>query len=435
MVGWRFVRQSQLGKRNRDPLSTMTPSVPIVETRTRLGSLDALRGFDMFWILGADALVLALGAVSQSAPVRFLTGQLEHKEWEGFAFYDLIFPLFVFIVGVSLVFSLTAVLARESRATAVKRILRRAAVLFLLGIFYNGGLTHVWPEVRLVGVLQRIALAYAAAGILFCFVKPRSLAVITVTLLLGYWALLAIVPIRDVALDRAILVARLPGTPVDAKGFPDEGKVRELFDQTTTRVAGRYEPGLNLPNHVDYVYLPGGRYDHYYDPEGIVSTLPAIATCLLGVFAGLVLQRGDLPPMVKLQRLLIAGVVLLIGGWIWNYPFPVIKKLWTSSYVLVAGGWSFLLLGAFYYVVDIRQWRRWCQPFVWIGMNPITLYLLSSIVSFHAIASRLVGGSVNEWLNAHTAPGTGAIIVAAVSLFLVFAVARFLYVRKIFLRV
>jgi predicted acyltransferase len=410
-------------------------NVSATSPSTRLLSLDALRGFDMFWILGADALVMALGETNQSAPVRFLVGQLEHKEWEGFAFYDLIFPLFVFIVGVSLVFSLTSVLARDTRGTAVKRILRRAALLFLLGIFYNGGLTHAWPEVRLVGVLQRIALAYAAAGILFCYCKPRALAAITAALLLGYWALLALVPIRDIALDRTALVARLPGTPVDAKGFPDEAKVRAVFEQTTQRVKGHYEAGLNVPNHVDYVYLPGGRYDHYYDPEGIVSTLPAIATCLLGVFAGLVLRRGDLPAVVKLQRLLLAGVVLLVAGWLWDYEFPVIKKLWTSSYVLVAGGWSFLLLAAFYYAIDIRQWRRWCQPFVWIGMNPITLYLLSSIVSFHAIASRLVGGSVAQALNARVAPGAGAILVAAVSLAVVFGVARFLYMRKIFLRV
>src|SRR5437762_561062 len=125
----------------------------------RIMAIDALRGFDMFWILGADAFVRGLEKINGGPIVAGLAAQLEHKEWVGFAFYDLIFPLFVFIVGVSLVFSLTQLLARETRGTAVKRILRRAALLFLLGIFYNGGLTHPWPDVRIAGVLQRIALA------------------------------------------------------------------------------------------------------------------------------------------------------------------------------------------------------------------------------------------------------------------------------------
>lgn len=401
----------------------------------RLLSVDALRGFDMFWILGADALVLALGAMSLSPTLRALALQLEHKEWAGFAFYDLIFPLFVFIVGVSTVFSLTSLVAREGRAAAVKRILRRTLLLIAFGIFYNGGLAQEWPDVRLAGVLQRIALAYAAAGLLFVFFKPRVLAAVAALLLVGYWALLTFVPIRDVQLDRAALVARLPDAPRNAQGFPDEVRVRQLFDTTTTRVTSRFEPGLNLTNHLDYVYLPGSRYDHYYDPEGLLSTLPAIATCLLGIFAGLLLRRTDVGGHDKVVTLVLAGVLALGAGWLWGIQFPVIKKLWTSSYVLVAGGWSFLLLAAFYYVVDVRQWRRWCQPFVWIGVNPITLYLLSTIVGFREAAARLVGGDIRAWLDSNVAQGLGGIVVTLVGLGLVFLLAGFMYRRKIFLRV
>ncbi|ACB74291.1 acyltransferase family protein [Opitutus terrae] len=411
-------------------MSTPTPSSP-----PRLVSVDALRGFDMFWILGADALVLALGAMSLSPTLRALAGQLEHKDWAGFAFYDLIFPLFVFIVGVSTVFSLTSLVAREGRAAAVKRILRRTLLLLAFGIFYNGGLAHQWPDVRLVGVLQRIALAYAAAGLLFVFFKPRVLAAVTALLLVGYWALLTFIPIRDVQLDRAALVSHLPDAPRDAQGFPAEAQVRQLFDQTTARVTGRFEPGLNLTNHLDYVYLPGARYDHYYDPEGLLSTLPAIATCLLGIFAGLLLRRTDIGGHDKVVTLALAGVAALAAGWLWGIQFPIIKKLWTSSYVLVAGGWSLLLLAAFYYVIDVRQWRRWCQPFVWIGMNPITLYLLSTIVGFREAAARLVGGDISEWLDSNIAPGLGGIVVTLVSLGLVFVLAGFMHQRKIFLRV
>jgi predicted acyltransferase len=130
----------------------------------RLMSVDALRGFDMFWIIGADSLVYALNQMSQTAPTKFLAGQLDHANWEGFHFYDLIFPLFVFIAGVSLVFSLSKAIARAGRAEALKRVFWRSVLLFLAGIFYSGGLTHRWPDIRLMGVLNRIALAGGHRG-------------------------------------------------------------------------------------------------------------------------------------------------------------------------------------------------------------------------------------------------------------------------------
>src|SRR6266581_2404943 len=168
----------------------------------RLMSVDALRGFDMFWIIGADSLVYALNRMSQTGPTKFLADQLEHAEWEGFHFYDLIFPLFVFIVGVSLVLSLGKTIEQHGRATAVKRIFRRTILLFLVGIFYYGGFNNAWPGMRMTGVLNRIALAYCFAGLFFCFFKPRTLGAIGVALLAGYWALLAFVPIRDIQLTK-----------------------------------------------------------------------------------------------------------------------------------------------------------------------------------------------------------------------------------------
>jgi predicted acyltransferase len=254
-------------------------------------------------------------------------------------------------------------------------------------------------------------------------------------LLVGYWGLMTFVPIRDVQLERRALVARWPDATLDANGNPDHQLVKALFESTTTRVTGHFEPGLNLADHLDFRLLPGRRYDGNYDPEGLLSTLPAIATCLLGVFAGLRLQRADLSDRKKLVGLVVGGITALAAGWLWHLQFPVIKKIWTSSYVLVAGGWSLLLLALFYYVVDVRRWRGWCQPFVWIGMNPITLYLASSVFSFHSVASRLVGGSIRGWVDRYVVSGASGILVSAVSLALVIALARFLYQRKIFLRV
>ncbi len=392
-------------------------------------SLDALRGFDMLWILGADAVVQALAKLNDSAPLRLLAGQVDHSEWAGFRFYDLIFPLFVFIAGVSLVFSVSKTIEQHGRATAARRILVRAAILFLLGILYNGGLTHAWPGVRLMGVLQRTALAYAAAGLLFCFVRYRFRCATGALLLAVYWALLTFVPIRNVAIDRSALAGRFgPATPTTEQ-------VRQLYAGTADTVTGRYEPGLNLANHLDYLWLPGAKYDTYWDPEGLLSTLPAIATCLLGVMAGCQLRRGDRTQRQKLYRLLLSGAICLILGCAWGTQFPVIKKIWTSSFVLVAGGCSLLLLAAFYYLVDIRQWRGWCQPFVWIGLNPITLYLASALVDFGRIAAHLAGGSVAAILDAHLAAGAGDFVLALVTLGLLVGLARFLYLRKVFLRV
>lgn len=397
--------------------------------KVRLVSLDALRGFDMFWILGADALGQALGRVAHFGPLTVLAEQLDHKEWAGFAAYDLIFPLFVFIVGVSAVFSLTQIVAREGRPTAVKKILRRALILFVLGIIYNGGLTHPWPDVRIMGVLQRIGLAYAGAGLLFLYFKPRVLVALCVAILIGYWTLLNFVPIRDFNLEPVAVSARY------GKTNPPRAEVRPAFEQTKSYVTGHFEPGLNLTNHLDFQYLPGSFYDTYYDPEGILSTFPAIVTCLGGVFAGLLLRRVDLSGEKKVALLLGAGVVALGLGWAWHPFFPVVKKLWSSPFVLVAGGWSLLLLAAFYYIVDVKQRQRWCLPFIWIGMNPITLYTASSFINFQSIGARFVGGSVALWFDHHIVEGAGELLIALAGLGFVFVFAAFLYRRKIFLKV
>jgi predicted acyltransferase len=421
----------------------MTPPSPPAPIRSRLVSLDALRGFDMFWILGADAFVQAFGHMNSSGPAKFLAVQLEHREWAGFTFYDLIFPLFVFIVGVSLVFSLTKIVAEHGQADAVKRILLRAALLFLLGIFYNGGLARAWPDVRVVGVLQRIALAYAAAGLLFVFFKPRTLVVAFVALLAGYWALLTFVPIRDVPLERAAMTARFapaaaataPGAAPAKPAPPTLQQVKDLYYGTTATVTGKYEPGLNLANHFDFEHLPGRKYNTYWDPEGWLSTLPAIGTCLLGVFAGLLLRRTEVTDRQKVLRLVIAGAVALAGGALWGLQFPIIKTIWTSSFVLWAGGWSLLLLAFFYYVVDVRQARGWCQPFIWIGMNPITLYLATSVLNFGRVAQRFVGGDIAQFFDRLVAKGFGELVVALTTLLIIILLARFLYRRNIFLRV
>lgn len=360
----------------------------------RVVSLDALRGFDMFWIIGAEVIVKALAKGWHAKALGIASEQLEHKKWAGFAFNDLIFPLFVFIVGVSLVFSLTKLLSTGSVAAAVRRIVIRSALLFLLGVIGYGGFSKHYQDVRILGVLQRIALCYLCAGLLFCFCHPRVLACVAVSLLVAYWVLISFVPIPH-------------------QGHPS------------------FAEGGNLANYIDAHYLPGHKYDGDHDPEGILSTIPAIASCLLGVFAGLLLQSGGVSPAGKVFYLLAIGALSVAIGTLWGLQFPVIKKLWTSSFVLVAGGYSAVLLGLFYLVIDVWRLQAWAKPFVWVGSNAITFYLLAELFNFRDFAARFIGGDLG-----HDVFGRyRELAVSVLAMGFILAMARFLYTRRIFLRV
>ena len=422
----------------------------------RLTSLDALRGFDMFWILGADSFVYAVHEMGKNPVTKFFAEQLDHADWAGFHFEDLIFPMFVFIMGVSTVFSLTKIIAREGRAAAVKRVLIRGVLLFIVALIYSGGFTNPWPHMRLMGVLNRIAICYTFGGLLFITCNVRVMAVAAVALLLGYWALLAQVPMRDIRLhkDELVTMATNAGdealalqfrgidsssarNPSAIKDSPVWAATAQMYYATTNYVKGKYDMGYNVVNHFDFEHLPARKYDIFWDPEGILSTIPALVTGLLGIFTGLFLRSRPVPVTGTALCLIGAGAASAGLGWAWNLELPVIKKLWTSSYVLVAGGYSAMLLGLFYYLVDVKKWQRWCQPFIWIGMNPITLYLASNFMGglgFEKLAHRLTGGPVNSFLNEHVAAGCGELVSAFVAVLLFLWFARFLYQRKIFLR-
>jgi predicted acyltransferase len=286
-------------------------------------SLDALRGFDMFWIVGGAGILRALEKFSGSPFLSAIRQQLTHVEWAGFRFYDLIFPLFVFIAGVSLTFSTSKAVEKIGKAGAVKRMLSRGLLLFLVGVFYSGGLSQGLDGVRWLGVLNRIALASTAAGILLVFLPVRTLLGVCAGILLGYWALLAWVPIRAIPLT--------PTAVQEGMARTGTTNVQQLYWSTTQRISGQYEPGLNVVNHFDFEHLPGKKYDTYYDPEGILSTFPAIATCLLGVFAGTLLRQVSLKPSQRTLRLILAGLGCLAVGWVWSGSFPIVKKLWSSS--------------------------------------------------------------------------------------------------------
>jgi predicted acyltransferase len=389
-------------------------------------SLDALRGFDLMWILGGDSLAYALNKTGSIGITRLIGEQLEHVQWAGFHFYDLIFPLFVFIVGVSLVFSLDRIIAQHGRREALKRVFKRSTLLFLVALIYSGGFTTLWPDIRLLGVLNRIALCYFFASLIYCFVPLRGMIAICAGLLVGYWALMSFVSFPDTR-------------PVNGAGElisrqMTATNVAQLNFASTNRLRGVFEPGLNLANYIDSKYLPGKKWDKTWDPEGILSTLPAIASCLLGVFAGLFLKSSRTEDRKKVAWLIAVGAAGVIAGFAWSAAFPVVKKIWTSSFVLVAGGYSAILLGTFYWAIDVLKLQSWSQPFVWIGMNPITLYLMENIVGFRRVASRFLGGDVKAFFDSAITPGFGDLILSLGEIGLAILLAWWLYRRKIFLR-
>lgn len=376
--------------------SSLAPTTEIA-VPVRLLSIDALRGFDMFWIVGGDALMLSVLALIQRPWAENLALQWEHVEWEGFRFYDLIFPLFLFLVGCVLPFSIERYRAQPHRAYV--RIGRRVALMFLLGLIYNDLFQFQWSELRVAGVLQRIAICYGIAALICVHFRVRGVLTWVAALLLGYWAILALVPV--------------PGGE-----------------------AGDYSIAGNLAGYLDRAYLPGkikAEYYGYGDNEGLLSTIPAVATALLGVLAGWWL-KSPAAPWTKVAGLSLAGTACLLIGLAWSNAMPIIKILWTSSFVMVAGGCSMILLAWFYAIIDVLGWRRWAYFWIVIGVNAITIYVAQNVIDFQLISRFFLGGvmrlSETYWL-----AGSAKVWLTLGTLMAEWLFLWFLYKQRIFLRV
>ncbi len=356
----------------------------------RLRSLDALRGFDMFWIAGGAGLAAALAEATDWTVLRWIADQCEHVEWHGFRMWDLIFPLFLFLAGVSMPFSLAARRARgDSTAELHAHALRRGLALVLLGVIYNGLFRFDFENLRYASVLGRIGLAWMLAALLVLHTGPRGWLVAIAALLLGYWAALSWIPV-----------------PVFG--------------------AGDLSPGATLTDWIDRELLPGRLHRRVRDPEGILSTLPAVATALLGVLAGSWLRTTGRGGHAKAGGLALAGIACLAVGGLWHQVFPINKNLWSSSFVMWAGGLSFLALAGFYLVIDVWGIARWSFFFAVIGMNAITIYMLQAFVDFDGVA-RAVFASAERRIHPALFP--------AVAILLRWIVLFGMYRKRWFLRV
>jgi len=370
----------------------------------RLLSLDVFRG------LTIAGMILVNNPGSWSA----VYWPLAHADWHGWTPTDLIFPFFLFAVGASIALALAPRLERhESRRPLLLRIASRSAILFALGLFLAGFPSFDFASIRIPGVLQRIAVCYLVAALLFVATwGRRQIAVTTavmLALLLGYWALMTLLPV--------------PGF-----GPGDLGKEGNLAAYIDRAVLGP---------HI-------WRAAKVYDPEGILSTLPAIATTLAGVLVGEWL-RGQRPLGSKAAGMAAAGVAATAAGLAWDRWFPINKALWTSSYVVFTAGAALVVLAACFWMVEIQRWRRWATPFVVFGTNAIAAFVLSTFVARLLLLVTVPSGtgaplSLHRWLYTHlflpwAAPANASLFFAIAYVLLWLALLSPLYRRRLFIRI
>lgn len=434
------------------PTRLVKVAIPGETTSQRLYSLDALRGFDMFWIMGAEEIFHAMNkATGEQSPFwSALANQLTHPAWNGFHFYDLIFPLFLFMAGVATPFSVGRELEKgKTRKECLMRVIKRGFTLVILGLLANDGLQlpFLLPALCIVGsiclfslafkmvkptipavllgaaltvvlvfitsalinaggeatsianirfgsVLGRIGLAYMFANIIYIYTNKQSSRIAWFCAIeIGYWLLLKF---------------------TSAPGFP-------IGDLT--------QPG-NFASFVDRTILPGRLYLGNHDPEGLMSTIPAIGTGLLGIMAGNYLKNSADSGNKKAGRLAVAGLIFIAIALLWNLNFPINKNLWTSSFVMTVGGISMLLLSLFYFIIDVKGYKKWAFFFKVIGMNSILIYL-----SGHFIDWEHANNGIFQWLGQLIGTPYNAVAMAITFVGIEWAFLYFMYQKKVFLRV
>ncbi len=329
----------------------------------RLESLDALRGFDMLFIMGGAAVITAIaGLFPDSAAWQTVAEQMTHASWDGLRHHDTIFPLFLFIAGVSFPFSLEKQQARGmSHADIIRKVLLRGFMLLALGWVYNGMLKLEFANLRFWSVLGRIGMAWMCGALIYMHVHSvKRILLIILAMLVGYSLVSSLVVAPD-----------MPG----AEALTRQGNIACYIDRTLFG-AHSYRPD--------------------YDPEGLFSTIPAIGTALLGMLSGrwIKTERKGLTGTRKTLGLCAAGIALGIVGYLWSYWTPINKSLWSSSFVCAVACYSLLMLALFYYIIDVRKWRGWDFFFVVIGMNSIAIYMLPHFISFGFTRDRLLGGVI-----------------------------------------
>ena len=363
--------------------------------KSRLRSLDALRGFDMFWIMGIGSVIVHTAAVEQTPFWTAFAAQFEHPYWDGFTLWDMIFPLFMFLSGMSSPFSIDKQLKNgRTRKQILWKVIMRGVLLVLLGIIYNAKGFELRPleEYRYASVLGKIGVSYVFANIIFLYTKPKGHVIWYLGLLIGYWLLLKFTSAPGY----------LPGN------LTEEGNFASYFDRRV---------------------LPGVLSRGIHDTVGLFCTITGVSTTLLGVIAGNFLKKHPMEPKKKVQWFCIVGVTLISVGLLWNLDFPINKNLWSSSFTVLTGGISLLLFALFYYIIDIRGYYKWSFFFRVIGMNSIFIYISPIFINYSYIA-RAVFRSVGQLSGQYERP-----VMGLFTLLVSWLVLYFMYRKNIFLKI
>jgi predicted acyltransferase len=310
----------------------------------RLISLDAFRGFTIAGMI----------LVNNPGSWQFIYPQLKHADWHGWTFTDWIFPFFLWIVGVAMTFSFAVRKSRgDSNTKVLLNVFKRSVIIFALGLFLTGfpfGL--IWDHhfslltIRIPGVLQRIAVCYLISSVIYLYTSTRGQIFTILLLFISYWLMMFFIPI------------------------PEYG-------------AGLFEKGKNFASYIDSIFLSGHMWSatKTWDPEGIVSTIPAIATTLLGLLTGEYLHRSEHSKIEKSAWMFTAGSALLLIGALFDMLMPINKSLWTVSYTIFMGGWALCVFAIFYFLIDAKGYKKWAHPFVVYGMNAIFVFVLSGLIA------------------------------------------------------
>lgn len=389
---------------HKQRMNLEAPSANPLSPGQRLLFLDALRGFTMFWIMGGDTLGQS---VHRAWPNQFTAGlahQLEHSKWEGFTFYDLVFPLFLLIVGAVVPYTVLGRVEKgQRRADIYPHIIKRTLVLFFWGLVTYGLLRLDWPNMRWSTVLGRIAICYGAASLLALHTSWRTQAVLAAALILAYWGAMRFIPV------------------------PGYG-------------AGVLTPQGSLSTYLDQKLIPGRLgVDNLYDRQGVLSTFTAIATTLLGVLIGHWL-KSNRSGWDKLKGMILAGIALLMAGAIWGKFFLISRNIWSSSFVLYSAGWGLLLFALFYGLIELAGFRKWSFFFVVIGSNALAVWVGQAFINFgpsgyykgqgdNTIASFFLGGLANTYF-----PSCQTVVLAVGTISAKWLVLWVMYKHKIFFK-
>ncbi len=364
------------------------------QSEDRLYSLDTLRGFDMFWIIGGGHLLIALAEATHWKWAEALAEQMHHISWEGFHFEDLIFPLFMFISGVAIPFALTSKLEKGvEKSVLYRKVFKRMVLLVLFGLAYNGAFKDGFSDIRYLSVLSQIGIGYFFAAIIIMNTQTVKARI--------YWTIGIMAGIAGLQLF----------TPVPGFG------------------AGVFTPEGSINAWIDQQFLPGKLIYTTYDPEGILAIISATSITLLGSFAGFILRNKTHNPTKKIQLLLYIGVPLIIIALAISPVYPIIKKIWTVPFNMLTAGISFLLMALFYYGIDVCKYRKWTFFFRVIGLNSITIYMGGKIIDFWH-TSEFALGSITQLLGNY-----GDIILITGVITIKWLFLYYLFKNKIFLKV